>query len=203
MGNRAIIKADGSPVAIYLHWNGGRDSVEAFLKYCELRGDRAPEYDGYGWARLCQVIGNFFGGTLSIGLLSGEASGEYCDNGAYVIQNWKIVRREDFEGEEQQNYDLLDMLLDIDEAQPEPERLGKDFLESAEVTTDTLNIGDMVYVRDLREQWNLERVIGFGNGIVNGHDVTGVPYVDRFGNGNPERNINNYIRTETIRKKTA
>ena len=31
MGNRAIIKAKGNDnKAVYLHWNGGRDSVEAF-----------------------------------------------------------------------------------------------------------------------------------------------------------------------------
>ena len=38
MGNRAVIgfeqdkKRDKKSVGIYLHWNGGRDSVEGFLK---------------------------------------------------------------------------------------------------------------------------------------------------------------------------
>lgn len=31
MGNRAIITNKEKKVAVYLHWNGGRDSVEAFL----------------------------------------------------------------------------------------------------------------------------------------------------------------------------
>ncbi len=62
MGNRAVIttkenwKHNG--VGIYLHWNGVRDSVEAFLKYCNLKGYRSPSEDCYGWARLAQVIGN-------------------------------------------------------------------------------------------------------------------------------------------------
>lgn len=66
MGNRAVIttredwKCGG--VGIYLHWNGGRDSVNAFLKYCELKGYRPPEKDCYGWASLAKVISNFFGG---------------------------------------------------------------------------------------------------------------------------------------------
>jgi hypothetical protein len=37
MGNRAVITDNKQRIGIYLHWNGGRDSVEAFLKYCELR----------------------------------------------------------------------------------------------------------------------------------------------------------------------
>ena len=38
MGNRAIIKGENMTSAVYLHWNGGRDSVEAFLEYCKIRG---------------------------------------------------------------------------------------------------------------------------------------------------------------------
>ena len=60
MGNRAVITTSKSTdiknstdIGIYLHWNGGRDSVQAFLKYCELKGYRSPEKDNYGWARLC------------------------------------------------------------------------------------------------------------------------------------------------------
>jgi hypothetical protein len=72
MGNRAVITTkenfENNGIGIYLHWNGGYDSVSAFLKYCELKGYRTPDKDCYGWARLCQVIGNFFGGSTSIGI---------------------------------------------------------------------------------------------------------------------------------------
>ena len=72
MGNRAVITTSefmnlhediqfSNELGVYLHWNGGRDSVTAFLTYCKLKGYRPPETDCYGWARLCQVIGNFFG----------------------------------------------------------------------------------------------------------------------------------------------
>lgn len=72
MGNRAVITtakewAHGG-IGVYLHWNGGLDSVEAFLKYCEMKGYRTPDRDCYGWARLCQVLGNFFGGSASVGI---------------------------------------------------------------------------------------------------------------------------------------
>lgn len=131
MGNRAVITvskeldvANSNDIGVYLHWNGGRDSVEAFLLYCKLRGYRSPETDNFGWARLCQVIGNYFGGDLSIGI-------DRCccldcdnwDNGVYVIENWEIVDRKYMRRMEQQNYRLADMILDIDEAQPKGERL--------------------------------------------------------------------------------
>lgn len=134
MGNRAVITAsksrdvaESNDIGIYLHWNGGRDSIEAFLKYCELKRYRNPSEDNYGWARLCQVIGNYIGGTTSIGI-------DNCcyldcnngDNGVYIIEGWKIVGRQYFEGIEQHNYDLCDMLVDIDLTQPETEQLGEE-----------------------------------------------------------------------------
>lgn len=65
MGNRAVIttRKDLNGIGVYLHWNGGRDSVSAFLTYCKLKGFRPPERDNYGWAYLCTTIGNFFGGA--------------------------------------------------------------------------------------------------------------------------------------------
>lgn len=75
MGNRAIITTDkaykeGHGLAVYLHWNGGRDSVEPFLAFCKARGYRAPTNDeAYGFAYLCTTIGNYFGDGLSLGIL--------------------------------------------------------------------------------------------------------------------------------------
>ena len=138
MGNRAVITTyqeklidnfSENEIGVYLHWNGGRGSVQAFLTYCKLKGYREPENDNYGWARLCQVIANFFGGTNSIGI-------DKCcyldcnnyDNGVYLIQNWEIVWRKYFTGKEQDKYKLEEMLIAIDEAQPTKEQLGKDFI---------------------------------------------------------------------------
>lgn len=117
MGNRAVITNKKQKVGIYLHWNGGRDSVEAFLEYCKRKGYRA---DSYGFARLCQVIGNFFGGTLSIGVDSMEALDcDNHDNGVYIVENWQIVGRKFHTGPEQQNHNLEEMIKQIDETQPE------------------------------------------------------------------------------------
>lgn len=134
MGNRCVITTredfDNDGIGIYLHWNGGRDSVEAFLKYCELKKCRTfNQEDSYAYARLCQVISNFFGGTLSIGI--GKITTLDCDNwdnGVYIVDDWEIVGREYFNGDEQTNYDLIKMLLSIDERQPEKERLGEEVI---------------------------------------------------------------------------
>lgn len=139
MGNRAVITASkaldvrgSSDIGVYLHWNGGRDSVEGFLTYCKIKGYRAPDSDNYGWARLCQVIGNFFGGDTSIGI--DKCSCLDCDNfdnGVYIIKGWEIVGRQFFKGQEQDSYDLLDMLREINEAQPEKERVPDEALVAA------------------------------------------------------------------------
>ena len=91
MGNRAVITTTKRDMGVYLHWNGGRDSVEGFLEYCHMRGFRSPECDDYGWARLCQVVGNFMGASgLSVGIwpYPGDAPALEAgsDNGVYVTE---------------------------------------------------------------------------------------------------------------------
>lgn len=132
MGNRAVIATKHKNVGVYLHWNGGRDSVEAFLAYCKAKGYRSPEQDKYGWARLAQVIGNFFGGELSVGV------GEYdkldtdnYDNGVYFIENWQIVGRAFRRNTEQKEYDLREMLEAINEHMPKHEQLTSEQLDAA------------------------------------------------------------------------
>ncbi len=130
MGNRAVITDRSEKFGIYVHWNGGRDSVRAFLTYANLRGFRPPERDNYGWARLCTVISNFFGGDLSIGIGPLETLDcDNYDNGMYIIENWMIVGRRYFDGEEQNAYDLREMLIEIDARQPVSDQVGADFID--------------------------------------------------------------------------
>lgn len=184
MGNRAVITTKESwahdGVGVYLHWNGGRDSVEAFLKYCDLKGYRSPSEDCYGWARLCQVVGNFFGGNTSVGIDTlWHLDCDNYDNGVYIIDGWEIVDRRYFRGEEQNEYDLNEMLTVIDKAMPEGERIS-DFLKAK--VTDEVKVGDKIVRIDWNGQIEKAEVEGFGdNDIVNGHDVNGVPYVNLYG----------------------
>lgn len=204
MGNRCVITTrenyESNGVGVYLHWNGGRDSVEAFLKYMELRGFRSPKEDeSYAWARLCQVIGNYFGGRLSVGVNKTGRLDTCGDNGVYLIDGWNIVGRVNYDGPEQREYNLIDMLEEIDDAQPASERLGKEFVTAEEVYTFALNIGDEVFIMDpISDKYVACEVAGFGPGrYVDGHNVFGVPYVDKYGSG--ADNINNYLLCEKYR----
>jgi hypothetical protein len=126
MGNRAVItiKEDNVPKeqwnSLYLHWNGGRDSVEAFLHVAKLYGIRCNADSSYGIARLAQLIGNYFGGTLSLGIGAYKRlDNNNWDNGTYIIENWEIVEREHFEGEEQYNHDFDELVKEIRAANDE------------------------------------------------------------------------------------
>lgn len=193
MGNRAIVKPEGQNIGVYLHWNGGIDSVTGFLKYCELKDFRGFD-DSYGMARFCQVVGNFFGGGLSIGIETDvqetEEAAKWIDNGIYVVKGWEIVRR--IGGYvSREGYDLDDMLKTIDIRQPESERLG-DFLDAEEVDVSDIKVDDVVFVQNVRGTYEKHKVVGIGdNTIVNGRNVEGIPYVDKWGNG-PD-NPNNYL----------
>ena len=109
MGNRAVLEFQGTDVCIYLHWNGGRDTIEPLL-------DVAKEYNirsgDYGIARISQMLGNFFGGTLCVGVDKlDRLDCDNGDNGTYVIDNnFNIVDRKYFDNrEEQQVYDPKEM----------------------------------------------------------------------------------------------
>ena len=109
MGNRAVITtADainedgtlkGNKIGIYVHWYGDREDIERFLKEAKEAGVRNPEYDNYGWARLCQIIANNIDGD---GGIKGTGVGidildrldcDNGDNGVYLIKDWEIVGR--------------------------------------------------------------------------------------------------------------
>jgi hypothetical protein len=101
MGNRATITAapfDRSNVAIYVHWNGGRASIEAFCKAAKELGYRDPASDpAYGLARLTGLIATYFGldGETSLGIGTVDQLIEAGDdNGCWVIGgDWEIVEQ--------------------------------------------------------------------------------------------------------------
>jgi len=126
MGNRAVIAferldpkskkpyRDDVCIGIYLHWNGGRDSIEGLLQCAKDYGIRDGG-DSYGIARLTQIACNFFGGTLSVGVdIVGRLDTDNYDNGTYWIDSkYNIVGREYFEGSEQKQYPLNEMVEHI------------------------------------------------------------------------------------------
>jgi len=118
MGNRAVLVLENKYIpakesiyqpAIYLHWNGGRDSVEGFLAVARMARIRS---DDYGMARMCQIIGNFFQGTLSVGCgMYKYLDTNNFDNGVYLInKDYRIVGRKHYSGAEQNEYTLNEMV---------------------------------------------------------------------------------------------
>ena len=86
MGNRAVITWSdtkqpkvSNDLGIYLHWNGGIESVQAFLEYAKENKLPNPSDDEqYGLARMIQMIGNFLGDYSGIGI--GPLKELDCDN---------------------------------------------------------------------------------------------------------------------------
>lgn len=103
MGNRAVVKFknDGEKHGVYLHWNGGPESILAFLQTMQ---DRKWTRMDYASARFVAVVGEFFDSSgddssgLSLGIVDdseGWASG--ADNGLYEVdhdgERFKVVQR--------------------------------------------------------------------------------------------------------------
>lgn len=137
MGNRAVIvwtdkdgHYDNGSTGVYLHWNGGRDSIEAFLAYCEMKGYENPSEKPIGIKRFAKVVSGFFGSsptTIEIAPIS-ELDTDNYDNGMYVCSGWDIVGRKYLRGEEQLRYGFRDMLDTINSGQTDP--LDKEDLDS-------------------------------------------------------------------------
>jgi len=113
MGNRAMIvmeQGEGKTVergpAIYLQWNGGAESVYAFLKELDNRKMRTGDV-AYETARMIHVIGDFFDSdntitTLSLGVMPYNMKTDKqieknahwdLDNGVYLVNREKGTMR--------------------------------------------------------------------------------------------------------------
>ena len=211
MGNRCLIVPKGQKnLGVYLHWNGGVDSVTAFLEYCKIKDYRpfgGKNADGYGIARFCQVVGNYFGGGLSIGIeaITTELTEDYAeayDNGIYIIDGWEICKRICPSGRE--GYDLMEMLIDIDKSQPEEEQLGEGFLRAEEVDAADLEIGDKVYVMDYNgkvEQYTIQGFADNSNLPDFNRPLIGSPYINKYTEVNGKINPNNFLTGKVRRAK--
>lgn len=109
MGNRGnVIFTAGERVSpcVYLHWNGGPESVYRFLDELDVREVRCDA--DYEAARFVQVVGEFFmPDQLSLGIVGGPRGGitlesvhgvytDPSDNGFYVVDRTReprVVRR--------------------------------------------------------------------------------------------------------------
>lgn len=119
---RGFTEANPDKMGIYLHWNGGVSSIRAFLeaaKRLEIRDGVSD--NSYCIARMAQMIGNFFGGTLSLGISTlNRLNCDNYDNGVYVVdENWEIIGREFVSHEDKDEYDLENFVAEIIGDMPE------------------------------------------------------------------------------------
>ena len=156
MGDRAVISNKNKNLGVYLHWYGYREFVESVLAYCDLKQYRNPDVDDeYGWARLCQVLGNTLGGTISLGIGKFERMDtDNWDNGTYIIEGWDIKERLYQQYEDAKMKDpMFENLKYINEKQPKDEQLKdeelKAFAELWEIKhIDRLNDERKAYVEE-------------------------------------------------------
>lgn len=136
MGNRAVITTNKREVGLYVHWNGGPESICAFLTYAKLFGIRKPyEDEAYFFARLTQIITNFFGGQISCGVgMYNHLDRNNGDNGVYIVNNDFSVTEREFGNTVSfvRRSRMVDFLYEINRSMPEADRLDNSVLEQAE-----------------------------------------------------------------------
>lgn len=205
MGNRAVITDKERTIGIYLHWNGGRPCVEAFLEYCRRTGQGCGlgyASSDYSLSLLIQVIRNALGGSVGV---YPNPNADIDDNGLYEVEGWDIVGRytTKWEGDEckeipfPSNWEesaegtMSEYLHWIDEKQPEQLRLGE-LVDAELVLVEDLKLGDEVYVNTCEGMKKFE-IIGYGEDkTVNGYNRLGQPMINQCCNGSPD-NPNNYL----------
>jgi hypothetical protein len=144
MGNRGVICTreafENNGIGIYGHWQMGMDSIKPMFAYMKLRnisGPREGENSEYskttGYADFVWIFGNFANSAgysnFSIDCI-GNLDCDNYDNGVYIIdEDWNIMGREHFDGEEQDSYDFKEFIYALDDAQPEYYRLGHDMID--------------------------------------------------------------------------
>lgn len=136
MGNRAVIAFGTKPEspAVYVHWNGGWESITAFLEVASVWG-YAGLLDKYEQAEgVAKVIQNFFGETtkVDVGVLE-ELDTDNGDNGTYYVEAkrgafWIVERSGRVNGVVPKDYSILpfsqeyyeNVVAQVGDAQPAP-----------------------------------------------------------------------------------
>lgn len=200
MGNRAQIIFEGNNFGVYMHWNGGRDSVGPLLEYCSLMN---PYHATLQVETFLQVARNSFnvGEIMETPKRITSSTVVLEDNGTYVVnRSWQIIKRVKREGMKEQNsYDHDEMLLHIDQSQPKNLQLGKEYLLAKNVEAKDLRIGDKIFAFTLDSKPEICVVEGFGKHFT----AEEIPYINKYPNqeweGRISINPNNYLKNKTYK----
>ena len=224
MSNSGIIATKNKDIIIDLSWNGGLNSIQAFCAYGKLHRYVSPERN---WRDMITLVTNFMGNGHCY-IQPWSAPKCIPNNGMFFIEDWKIVGHapgsdlnnvDFFDGQDPaQTKELLDFLVEIDNAQPKDMQLGAEYIRAKEMPTSEIKVGDKVFVYDnLYQRITQETVQGIGHkyteknswgetyelDVCNGRNIIGVPYCNRCHNEEPFRNINNYLLEPSYRVVAA
>ena len=184
MGNRAFIAHQSAPNGIYLHWNGGMDSIKPLLDYCAL----VDPYGGFnegvgGLVTFVTVANNMLGSSIHIE--DNSASLMLEDNGTYWVEGWEIVGREtpEYFTQEQDSHDYWDMMMAIATHQPRARQIPLKVITSEVATKDNIHDAERVLYRDY-DEWKEVSIIGFTD--------DNQPIIDMFNGG--KDNFSNIVR---------
>ena len=202
MGNRAIIKGKDSDLGVYVHWNGGRDSVEAFLEYASFLSPHSglgEKYYDSGLGTLVTLITNFMNNSSSVDITTTDdyANPSHLDNGIYVVDGWEIVDRISPPLYEQNGYDRREMLIAIDDAQPEKMKRGVDYIDSEIVDASEIVVGDEIIQNKIGGGVEKYTVISLGNPDNPKeamHHPPYSPYIGKYGKDNPNSYVSGRVR---------
>ena len=152
MGNRAFIAHQSAPNGVYLHWNGGMDSIKPLLDYCAL----ADPYGGFdegvgGLTTFVTVANNMLGSSIHIE--DNSASLMLEDNGTYWVEGWEIVGRETSEyfTREQDSHDYWDMMMTIATHQPTARQIPLKVITGEVATKDNIHDEERVLCHNFDE----------------------------------------------------
>lgn len=186
MGNRAVITEIGKLEGVYLHWNGGRDSVNAILYYCKhfLVKPQAisNELNDFEFVSRCIGLDPYKGEDYS------KLDCDNGDNGVYIIKDYEIVGRMYQPITEQTEYDLIEFCLGIDKEMPKSFQKGKDYIlkhfalidkDSLETDYDLmmscLKVGQTIFYRG--KFWTIKGKNNFDEEkYCNGHEISKAVY---------------------------
>lgn len=152
MGNRAVITTLGNEKGIYLHWNGGYDSIKplAYYSYYFLEEEKNELEKFKEVAKYC----NFNPEENSLLKLDFDN----YDNGLYFIKNGKIVGRAFYHYNAEQNeHNLYEFLQFINENMPLCYRLDLEYIIQHTFSTEYTYLDDLkqdVRTGDLIEVYN-------------------------------------------------
>lgn len=175
MSNSAVIKIDKTPLCIFTRWYGTFDDIVAYAYYAKLKNFGTPDVDPSGITSLIQVMANAGDGGFGVEVMPYEsAQGIETDNGTFVLEAWDVVDIKGNRGSEHEvSEDLVARIIRIDACQPEPFRLGDEFIRDISSRKATfsgeLAVGDVIWDRGEGSIPVRATIVGFGD--------SGYPYV--------------------------